>query len=82
MKLQDKLDNIREGFERQAPEESLTIMHNATAALERSGLADRSIHIGEVMPDFNLIDTEDNFVSLSDLLENGPLVINFFRGFW
>lgn len=82
MKLQQTLDQIREGFSKQAPAEAITLMHDTTRALQRSGLADRSIHVGETMPDFNLLDTEGDFVSLGELIEEGPLVISFFRGFW
>lgn len=82
MKLQDKLDQIREGFAKLAPAEAISLMHDSTRMLQRSGLADRSIHAGETMPDFNMVDTEGNFVSLGELIEEGPLVISFFRGFW
>lgn len=82
MKLQDKLNQIREDFVKKAPADALAVMHECTDTLIRGGLADRSIHIGETMPDFNLIDTEGNYVSLSDLLEDGSLVVHFFRGFW
>ncbi len=82
MKLQPRLDRIREGFEKQAPPEALAIMHRATNDLRNSGITGRAPKVGQAAPSFELPDSQDRSVSLGGLLERGPVVLTFFRGNW
>ena len=50
--------------------------------LDNSGLADQSVQVGEQAPDLTLPDVDGQPVALSDLLNNGPVVIVFYRGDW
>jgi peroxiredoxin len=52
------------------------------AELNRSGFLQHAIQEGELFPDFMLPSAEGRLVSLSALLERGPLIISFFRGEW
>ena len=81
-KLQQKLDVIRAGFEKQAPAEALEIMHRVTNEQVASGQAGRAIGEGDAAPSFSLPDQDGNLVSSADLLAKGPLVLSFFRGHW
>ena len=82
MKLQPRLDRIRQGFEKQAPPEALAIIHRATDNLRDSGLVDRALKEGQTAPPFELEGSRGNRVSLAGLLERGPAVLTFFRGHW
>jgi hypothetical protein len=82
MKLQAKLDNIREQFESNAPQEALAIMHRATDDLLASGIMDGVLKVGDRSPDFSLTDHNGELISASALLSKGPLVISFYRGVW
>jgi hypothetical protein len=82
MKLQQRLDRIREGFEKRAPPEVLAVMHRATEDLRRSGIAGRALKEGLVAPAFELRDSAGRSVGLGDLLKRGPVVLTFFRGHW
>ena len=82
MKLQEKLDAIKKGFEAQAPKEVLEIMHRATEDLNNSGILDQTVKAGDKAPDFTLNNTAGQAVSLSQLLAKGPLVLGFYRGRW
>ncbi|MEM9079087.1 MAG: hypothetical protein AAGC74_00150 [Verrucomicrobiota bacterium] len=82
MKLQDKLDAIHAGFESQAPAEALEIMHRATNDLVASGLHQKALGAGSEFPEFDLTDANGNPTASADLIGNGPMIINFFRGFW
>jgi hypothetical protein len=82
MGLQDQLDQIRQGFEKQAPPEALAVMHRATDDLRKSGIMNRISKAGESAPMFELNDSQGNPVSLSGLLEKGHLLMSFFRGSW
>ena len=80
--LAEKLDRIREGFAKEAPEAALTLMHRATDDLRASGILDRIPKVGDALPAFELPDTEGNTVRSADLLEAGPFVVTFYRGLW
>jgi hypothetical protein len=82
MKLQLKLDHMREQFESTAPPEALAVMHRATDDLLASGIMDGVLKVGARIPDFSLTDHHDNLISASDLLTKGPMVISFYRGAW
>ena len=82
MKLQEWLDEIKAGFEKQAPAEALEIMHGATQKLIDSGAMDKLIKAGEKLPEFQLENVKGELIKSADLLANGPLVIGFYRGVW
>ncbi|MEP7286133.1 MAG: peroxiredoxin-like family protein [Chloroflexota bacterium] len=52
------------------------------AQLVQTGIADQSLKVGEVAPDFTLPDAYSNPVVLSELLTQGPVVLTFYRGDW
>jgi hypothetical protein len=82
LSLQARLDRIREGFEKEAPAESLKIMHKATADLRASGIMAGVLGEGQRAPDFTLDDSHGNPVSLTQVLPAGPVLLTFFRGDW
>ncbi|MBP1852900.1 peroxiredoxin-like family protein [Rhizobium halophytocola] len=87
MKLQDKLDKLRDDFENgRLPlvptAEQIETMHRATKMLTDSGQASRALKAGDKAPDFSLPDPEGNVYILRDLLVRGPLVVTFYRGVW
>jgi hypothetical protein len=82
MKLQQRLDRIRQGFEKQALPQAMALMHRATDDLRHSGIADHALKEGQTAPSFELENSGGGRVSLSGLLERGPLVLTFFRGHW
>ncbi len=82
MRLQEKLDLQKSAFEKNAPVETLEVMHRATNDLKNSGKMDRVLKTGDPVPVFSLPDQNGNLVSSSALLKKGPLVIHFFRGSW
>jgi hypothetical protein len=82
MKLQEKLDAYKAQFVKKAPAEALAVMQRVTANLKSAGIAERAVKVGDVAPDFTLINTDDSPVSLADLLKDGPVVLGFYRGRW
>ena len=80
--LADQLAEQRAGFQQQAPQEVQDTMAAATDALEASGIVDQALTVGDVAPDFELPDATGKTVRLSELLQQGPVVINFYRGEW
>jgi len=82
MGLQERLDRIREGSAKRIPPENLAVMHRATEELRAKGLLDGALKAGDPMPAFRLANTRGETVDSARLLENGPLVVGFFRGKW
>lgn len=42
----------------------------------------RPVSVGEVGPDFTLVDQNGNKVTLSDARGKSPMVLVFYRGYW
>lgn len=87
MSLQDKLDAFKASFESggppyHAPAAVHEPMRRATAELIASGAANLALKIGDKAPAFELDDADGHRVSSAQLLERGPLVLTFYRGFW
>jgi hypothetical protein len=82
MSLQDTLNQMKAEFEAKAPKDALEIMHRATEDLRNSGIMNTFLKKGDQAPEFLLPDHTGTQVSSSDLLENGSLVVSFYRGVW
>ena len=82
MALQDRLDALRAQFEAKAPKEVLEIMHRAVEDIRKSRLLATTLKVGDKAPDFALPNATGQLVSSRTLLQNGPLVVSFYRGKW
>lgn len=85
--LQERLDEFKKSFESgappyNAPREAIEKMHRATAELEASGIEKRALKVGDRAPSFTLFNQNHVQVFSADLLQQGPLVVSFFRGHW
>ena len=57
-------------------------MDRATADLVKSKAADRAVKVGSRAPDFTLPNAVGEYISLRRLLDEGPVVVSFYRGIW
>lgn len=85
--LQQRLDEYKKAFESggpplNAPHEVIETMHRATAELKASGIEDSALKVGDQAPNFTLLNQDHLQVSSTNLLQQGPLVVSFFRGHW
>ena len=64
------------------PQPALAIMDAETSRLAASGLAARALKVGAAAPDFILPDAQGGPVRLRALLDQGPVVVVFYRGGW
>lgn len=85
--LQERLDEFKKAFESgdppyKAPREAIEKMHRATAELKASGAEERALKLGDHAPSFTLFNEDQMQVSSDNLLQEGPLVVSFFRGHW
>lgn len=82
MTLKEKIDAYKKDFVAKAPPEAQAVMHRATNDLANSGLLAKAVKVGDLAPDFALEDTAGETVALGDLLDQGPVVLSFYRGRW
>ncbi len=82
MSLQVELDELYNGFTKKVPPEIVNLMLDATRRLADTGIAQNSLKVGEKAPDFELPNVKGESVNLHSLLEQGPVVLNFYRGGW
>ena len=80
--LQDELDARKNAFAERAPAELIESQNQALYELEISGVYERVLKVGDEAPDFSLKNHEGKEVKLSALLENGPVVLTWYRGGW
>lgn len=78
----DRLADLRTAHCDRMPTPEMAVLARATARLRRSGILYQCLQPGETAPDFSFIDHNNSHQSLYGLLEQGPVIINFFRGFW
>lgn len=67
---------------RQVPADVLTRLNAEIEAMVRSNAGAQALHAGSLAPDFTLPDAHGRPVSLAALLQQGPVVVAFYRGEW
>ncbi|MGI9659853.1 MAG: hypothetical protein ACR2OD_13160 [Gaiellaceae bacterium] len=80
--LQERLDaHLEKSKASRAPEVNAALA--ATAEHLRSqGAVERALGVGATAPDFTLPNALGADVSLAGLLDNGPVVVAWYRGGW
>ena len=82
MTLQEKLIAMKKESIATKPPELIGPLLQETENLVKSGIADKAIKVGKMLPKFLLPDVQGNLVSSKELLEKGPMAISFYRGVW
>ena len=82
MSLNTELATFRADFMSKVPAEIRAAMTRADQQLSDSGIVEQALKAGDRAPDFMLPDVHGNKVRLSVLLEQGPVVLSFYRGAW
>lgn len=82
MSLKDDINAMQKEMLSNIPEDVLKVMMSATENLVKGGLAEKALNVGAKAPSFTLPNTKGEKISLDELLKNGPVVINFYRGAW
>ena len=80
--LADQLEQHKALSAAKAPAEVTLLRQSETQKLVETGIAEQSLTQGELAPDFILPDSDNHAVTLSKLLEKGPVVVTFYRGSW
>ena len=79
--LREKLKEYAANAKANMPDEVIATMEKALGELQATHIEEKTIKVGDKLPDFNLIDTKGNKYN-KDSFKNKKLVLNFFRGSW
>ncbi|MFP6805018.1 MAG: peroxiredoxin-like family protein [Pseudomonadales bacterium] len=80
--FQDKLTQLRANNCEELPTPELAILTRTITRLRRDKMHTRCLQVGETVPDFEFIDANNVHRKLYEVLESGPVILNFFRGLW
>ncbi|MGL4673759.1 MAG: redoxin domain-containing protein, partial [Wohlfahrtiimonas sp.] len=82
MALREILKKIQGEMAEQMPEEIVQAFGQNLNGLIEQKIDKNSLTIGDQAPDIDVLDTDGKAIKLYDLLKDGPVIINFFRGNW
>lgn len=80
--LREQIAEYDDAKAQRVPAEILTTMAAATRELQDLGITDRSLKTGDQVPDFTLPNHNGEPRRLFELLDDGVVVLNFYRGGW
>ncbi|WP_235514048.1 hypothetical protein [Exiguobacterium sp. Leaf196] len=78
-RLLEEIKQYQSKFRQKAPAEKQRLMAEATAELAASGVA-QGLGVGDTIPHFTLPDVSGEPVAIETLLEQGPVILTFYRG--
>jgi peroxiredoxin len=82
MRIGDELARRRVSVGQALPPAERQVVRNTIERLRAARIAEQSLCVGEILPDFALPDAGGTLVTSDELLDRGPLVLAFFRGAW
>jgi len=80
--LEKQLEAKKEGFAETAPQEIQNLYAQGVKDVAATGIEARALGVGDKAPDFTLPEARGETVRLYDLLEEGPVVLTWYRGGW
>src|SRR5260370_16823201 len=80
--LEQQIAEFNAQLATQAPPQVLDQISQYINTLIGSGVAKNALKVGEKAPSFTLPDALGRQVSLAGLLQQGPVVVTFYRGEW
>lgn len=80
--LENKLLQKQNEFNEKASAEKKRAYEEGIQAVAKSGILKSAIQVGQKAPDFTLKNAKGQQVTLTKLLESGPVVITWYRGGW
>lgn len=80
--LADRLGETVENFMSSLADEDAEITGGSFEKLAASQTGKNALAVGDIVPDFTLPNVTGDPVTLYDILNKGPAVLNFYRGGW
>ena len=82
MALQDDLNHLTTLIRNETSPRVMEVLDTFVGDLRRQQASQRSLLVGETAPNFTLLDQHQRSVTLYELLNEGPIVLKFYRGGW
>ncbi len=82
MLLKDEIQKMQEAMLPQIPEDVLKLLFSKIEELVNSGIAERTLNVGDEIPQINLPNAVGKTINVNSMLKDGPVVISFYRGAW
>jgi len=73
------MNTYKKRMQTKTPKKILKIIHQTTKTIKNSSMLEKTIKIKNKTPTFNLKNTSDNIISLTNLLSKKPLILTFYR---
>jgi len=80
--LENKLNEYLEQSKLRISQENQKIMADSAQLLVDQHIGENALKEGDYLPEFNLKNASGDLVSSKELLSQGPIIINFYRGSW
>ncbi len=80
--LKQQLDEKKSAFELKASNEKKRIYKNGIETIEKSGIIEAALKVGDKAPDFTLKNALSQDISLYKTIQSGPVVLTWYRGGW
>jgi peroxiredoxin len=80
--LADQIAQLQANLAHQLPAEILQGFDSAIQNLVNGGIAANAVKVGQKAPEFSLPDQLGDTVTLSSVLQRGPVAVVFYRGEW
>ena len=80
--LQVVLEEKKNQFEQRASAEVIKTFNEGVQAVATSGAMESALNVGDTAPDFTLPNATGEEVKLSGLLQDGPVILIWYRGGW
>ncbi|HBW97918.1 MAG TPA: alkyl hydroperoxide reductase, partial [Pseudoalteromonas sp.] len=82
MSLKSQIDAYNVQKEAKLPGDVLALMAQTNEELIAQHIKDNALQVGAKVSNFSLNNHSAEQVELADLLNNGPVIISFYRGNW
>jgi len=82
MNLKTDLKKVSEQFEKSVSKETFELIDAQIQLLAKKKLRENTLKVGEYIPDFTLNNAVGEQVNIYDLLNEGPIILSFYRGNW
>jgi len=80
--LSKQMADARDGFIASQSEQAQATIGVAMGKLMASEFGSNALIVGESIPQFSLPNANGERISIADYVENGPVVLSFYRGGW
>jgi len=82
MSIKYQLKKINDQFQENASPRAISVLSKSAEKLAKLRIEEGALKVGDTLPSFTLTNAVGESVESSELLESGPLVMNFYRGAW